>query len=121
MKSSVALKARMRKNWRDVSSEMYVRWRFVGSWVIWFWLARIISGSSQQDSTRRGVERGSVAIRGFIVDQPVSDGFTNQCRLARATIRLWAREDDQTHLLGVSQMAGKSMRVGRRIFNIVKG
>jgi len=88
----------MRKNWSDVSSEMYVRWRFAGSWVMWFWLARIISGSSQQESTRRGVESGSVAISGFIVDQPVSDEHINQCRLARAIIRLWPREDGQTHL-----------------------
>lgn len=40
---------------------MYSRWRFSGSGAIWFWLAKIIRGRSQQDKTRRGVERASVA------------------------------------------------------------
>jgi len=40
---------------------------------MWFWLARIISGRSQQERIRRGVDRGSVAIKGFIKDHPVSE------------------------------------------------
>lgn len=43
-------------------------------WLVWFWLARIIRGSNQQDSTRRGVERGSVAVNVPRNVHPVSDG-----------------------------------------------
>jgi len=85
---------------------------------MWFWLARIISGRSQQERTSRGVDRGSVAMRGFIRDQPVSDVCMSQCKLASAIMRLWPKEDVQTHLKGVSQIVGKSMRVGIRIFSI---
>lgn len=59
---SVAPKARIRKICRDVKRVMYIRWRLIGSGAVWFWLARIIRGRSQQVSTRRGVERGSVAM-----------------------------------------------------------
>ena len=52
----------MRKNCRDVSRVMYIRWRLMGSRAVWFWLARIISGKSQQVRTKRGVDRGSVAM-----------------------------------------------------------
>lgn len=41
--------------------------------MVWFWLARIIKGRSQQERIRRGVERGSVARRGLRRDQPVSE------------------------------------------------
>jgi len=34
----------------------------MGSEAVWFWLARIIRGRSQQVRTKRGVERGSVAM-----------------------------------------------------------
>lgn len=64
----------MRKIWRDVSSVIYIRCRLMGSGEMWFWLARIISGRSQQVRTRRGVESGSVAMYWFINDQPVSAG-----------------------------------------------
>ena len=36
--------------------EMKIRLRGRGSCCRWFWLAMIMSGSSQQDSTRRGDE-----------------------------------------------------------------
>lgn len=62
MMISVAPKARIRKNCRDVMSEMYIRCRLIGSRAVWFWLARIIRGNSQQVRTKRGVESGSVAI-----------------------------------------------------------
>jgi len=45
---------------------------------MWFWLARIIRGRSQQLRTRRGVDKGSVAMRGFREDQPVSEGRASQ-------------------------------------------
>lgn len=57
----MAPNAMIRKIWRDVRREMYSRWRFSGSGVMWFWLAKIINGRSQHDNTRRGVERASVA------------------------------------------------------------
>lgn len=86
--TSVALKAKIRKNCKDTRREMKTRWRLLGSWAVWFWLARIIRGRSQQVSTKRGVERGSVAINKLRVDQPVSAGFFNQVRLTSAIIRL---------------------------------
>lgn len=45
-----------------MSSVIYIRCRLMGSEEVWFWLARIIRGRSQQVRVRRGVERGSVAI-----------------------------------------------------------
>lgn len=88
---------------------------------MWFWLARIISGRSQQERIRRGVDRGSVAIRGFIKDHPVSEVWVSQWKLARAIIRLCARGAGHTHLGGASQIKGNIISVGRRIFNIVEG
>lgn len=58
----MALKARIRKICKDVSSVMYIRCRLVGSEDVWCWLARIIKGRSQQVRASRGVERGSVAM-----------------------------------------------------------
>lgn len=55
---------------------------------MWFWLARIIKGRSQQVRTRRGVERGSVAIYWFMNDQPVSVDILNRVRLISAMSRL---------------------------------
>lgn len=62
MMISVALNARIRKNCREVSRVIYIRWRLIGSWAVWFWLARIINGRSQQVRTSRGVDNGSVAM-----------------------------------------------------------
>jgi len=45
---------------------------------MWFWLARIISGRSQHDKIRRGVDNGSVAMRGLISDHPVSEVWVSQ-------------------------------------------
>lgn len=42
--------------WTIIRVEMNVRFRGRGSPWRWFWLAMIISGRSQQDSTRRGEE-----------------------------------------------------------------
>ena len=70
--------------------------------------------------TKRGVDRGSVAINGLTVDQPVSMVFFSQERLKSAIIILWARVVGQSHLEGVSQAVGTSMRVGTRIFSIVE-
>ena len=67
---------------------MYIRCRPAGSEEVWFWLARIIRGRSQQVRANSGVERGSVAMYIFIQDQPVSVGELNQARLANAIIRL---------------------------------
>lgn len=118
---SVALNAKMRKNWREVRSEMYIRWRFRGSRDMWFWLARIISGSNQQVRTSRGVERVSVAIYRLRVVQPVSERFFSQVRLNNAIVRLCIRAVGQSHLGGTSQIVGINIRVGMRIFSIVVG
>ena len=60
MITSVALKAMIRKDWSRTMRVMYVRWRWRGSEDMWFWLAKIIKGRSQQERIRRGVDRGSV-------------------------------------------------------------
>jgi len=121
MKISVAPKARIRKNWREVRREMYVRCRLSGSWAMWFWLARVISGRSQQERIRRGVDKGSAAISGFMKDHPVSEEWVSQCRLTRAMIRLCVRDVGHSHLGGASQIVGNNIIVGRRIFSIVGG
>lgn len=93
----------------------------MGSWAIWCWLAKIIRGSNQQVRIRRGVDKGSVPIRGFNMAHPFSEVFFSQCRLIKAMIVLWAREAGQSHLLGSSQAVGRSTRVGIKIFSIGEG
>lgn len=110
-----------RKTCRDVRRVMYIRWRFKGSEDRWFWLARIISGRSQQVRTRRGDDKGSVAIWGVKKAHPVSAVFLNQVKLARAISRLCSRADGQSHLAGVAQIVGTSIRVGVRTINIEGG
>lgn len=61
---SVAPKAMIKNVCNATNKEMYVRWRFKGSVLKWFWLAKIISGRSQHVSTRSGVDRASVPIVG---------------------------------------------------------
>lgn len=117
----MAPNAIIRNTCRDVNRLMYVRWRLTGSSAVWLWLAKIIRGSSQQVRTRRGVERGSVAMKGVRQDQPVSDVFFSQVRLANAMIRLWERVIGHNHLAGASQAVGRSIRVGISIFSIVRG
>lgn len=70
---------------------------------------------------RRGVDRGSVAMSGFMRDHPVSDECISQCRLTRAMIRPWAREEGHSHLGGASQIVGNSISVGRSTFSIARG
>lgn len=70
-------------------------------------------------STRRGVERGSVATRVPMEDQPVSTMFFNQIRLAKAITRLWDSVKGQSHLGGASHVVGISINVGIKIFSIV--
>lgn len=86
---------------------------------MWFWLARIISGRSQQDRTRRGLDKGSVPIRQERLVQPVFSGFFIQSRLIVAIRRLLSVVACQVHFEGDSQATGISIRVGRRIFSIV--
>ena len=52
----------MRKICRDVRRVIYIRGRLIGSRAVWFWLAKIIRGRSQQVRTSRGVDRRSVAM-----------------------------------------------------------
>jgi len=117
----VALKARIKKICRDVSKVIYIRWRLIGSKAVWFWLAKIISGKSQQVRTRRGVDKGSVAIYWLREVQPVSDRLSSQVRLASAIMRLWARVVGHSHFAGTIQVVGTSISVGIRIFSIVVG
>ena len=88
---------------------------------MWCWLARIIRGRSQQERTRRGADKGSVAIRGLVRDQPVSEVRASQWRLITARVILWARDEGHNHLGGVSQTSGSNVSVGIRIFSIVRG
>lgn len=57
----------------------------------------------------------------FEAVQPVSVFHLSQLRLIIAINKLWDVEVVQSHFAGVNQIVGKSMIVGRRIFNIVEG
>lgn len=78
-------------------------------------------GKSQQVRTRRGVERGSVAMSAFSEDQPASVVYLSQVRLTSAIVKLWARVVGHSHLEGASQVVGRSISVGSKIFSIVGG
>lgn len=80
-----------------------------------------MSGSNQQVSTRRGVDRGSVAMQKLRVDQPVSAGWVSQERLINAISRLCTRAEGHTHFAGAIQVVGISIRVGTKTFSIVGG
>lgn len=67
------------------------------------------------------MDRGSVAMKGFIKDQPVSEVRISQCRLTSAIMSPWVRDEGHSHLGGVSQIVGNSISVGRSTFSIVGG
>lgn len=96
--TSIEAKARIRKACREIRSVMYIRWRLIGSWARWFWLARIIIGNNQHESTKRGDESGSVAMYMFNDFHPVSEIWANQVRLNMEIRRLCIRVDGQSHL-----------------------
>lgn len=116
---SVAPNAIIKKVCNEASSVIYMRCRLTGSGLMWFWLARIISGRSQHVSTRRGVDRGSVAIYVLDAVHPVSEVHFNQERLTRAIERLCAMVAVHSHLGEVSQIVGNSIMVGISTFSIV--
>lgn len=118
---SVAPNAMIRKACSEARSEMYERCRLIGSGLIWFWLARIISGSSQHVSTRRGVDRGSVARYMLEEVHPASDVHFSQVRLMKAIKRLCAVVVVHSHLGEANQIVGNSMKVGINTFSIVRG
>lgn len=60
MMSSLAENVMMSRICRHVSREMYSFLLCSVSFLMWFWLARSISGRSQVVRTRRGADRGSV-------------------------------------------------------------
>lgn len=121
MAASVAAKAKIKKNCREVRREMYIRCREAGSCVVWFWLAKIIRGSSQHERISRGVERGSVARYGLRKDRSVSEEALNHDRLMSAISRLCIRVVGHNHLMGVSQAVGINIVVGMRTFSIGGG
>lgn len=98
-----------------------MRWRLIGSEEVWFWLARIIKGRSQQVNTKRGDDKGSNPIIGFKVVHPDSVLLFSHERLNKAIKKLWARVVGQSHFGGVSQAVGMSIIEGIRIFSIVVG
>lgn len=118
---SVALNAKIRKVCREAKRVIKLRCRSAGSILMWCWLARIISGRSQQVRTSRGVDRGSVAIYKLVVVQPVSKDHLIKVKLIRAITRLWVVMLVHNHLGEESQIVGNSMMVGIRIFSIVVG
>lgn len=117
----MALKAKIKKIWRDVRRVIYIRCRLIGSRAVWFWLAKIIRGNNQQVRTRRGVDNGSVAMYRFSEVHPVSERLSSQVRLASAITRLWARVVGHSHFEGTIHVVGTSINVGMRIFSIVVG
>ena len=88
---------------------------------MWFWLAIIIKGRSQQERTSRGLDRASVAVSRLRWVHPVSHDFFIQIKLMVAINRLCTVGIFQVHFVGVNQVVGIKSRVGIRIFNIVEG
>lgn len=62
--SSVVEKARIMNGCTVIRVAVKIRFRVGGSCCRWFWLARSISGSSQQDRTSRGEDVWSAPIHG---------------------------------------------------------
>lgn len=56
-------KANRMNGWTVIRVEIKIRLRGSGSCCRWFWLAMIMSGSSQQDNTRRGDEIWSMPVQ----------------------------------------------------------
>lgn len=98
---------------------MYIRWRLTGSEVVWFWLARIIKGSSQHVRTSRGVDSGSVAIHELSEDHPVSEMFFNHDKLTKEMQKLCVKVVGHNQVGLVSQAVGISISVGIKIISIV--
>lgn len=114
----MALKARIKKNWRDAIREMYIRWRFKGSGFRWFWLAKIMSGRSQHESTKRGVDTRSVPMYVLRWVQLSSEQLFSHIKLVAAMIKLYASVKGHSHLVGLNQADGIRAKVGIRIFSI---
>lgn len=70
-------------------------------------------------STKRGVDKGSVAKYRLEAVQPVSDVHFSQERLIRAISMLCATVVDHNHFGAESQIVGNSIIVGINTFNIV--
>ena len=112
--------ARRRKGCTVIRVEMKVRFRVSGSCCRWFWLAMIMSGRSQQDSTSSGDEIWSMPVQGvrYLCGWYVG---INHCRLTVAIRRLYRVVLVHRDLGGDRRVTGRSMIVGRIIFNIVRG
>lgn len=115
----MAPNAIIRKVCSEARSVMYERCRLIGSGVMWFWLAKIINGSNQHVSTRRGVDNGSVARYMLEEVHPASDVHFSHVRLIEAIRRLCAVVVVHSHLGETSQIVGNSMIVGINTFSIV--
>lgn len=85
---------------------------------MWFWLARIISGSNQHESTRRGADNGSVAKYALEEVHPASDVHFNHIKLMKAIKRLCVPAVVHNHLGEASQIIGNIIMVGTSTFNI---
>lgn len=114
-------KARIKKTWREMRRVMYARWRLIGSEARWFWLARIMMGSNQHESTRRGADTESVAMYIFRDFHPVSEGLENQVRVSIEIRMAWAKTVGHSHLARTFQVVRISIIVGTSTFSIVGG
>lgn len=108
----------IKKDWSRTIRVIYVRWRARGSEDMWFWLARIIRGRSQHERIRRGLERESVPKYELRHIHPEAQDVLAQKRLTAAIRRLFTVAVCQIHLWFENQVAGMSIRVGTKIFNI---
>lgn len=116
----MAPNAIIRKACSEARSVIYNRCRLIGSGLMWFWLAKIIRGSSQHVSTKRGVDSGSVAKYVLEEVHPVSDVHLNHIRLMEAIRRLCAVVAVHSHLGEVNQIVGNNINVGISTFSIVE-
>lgn len=120
MMSSLAENDIISRTCRHTIREIYSFLFCSGFFLMWFWLARSISGSSQVVRIISGVDKGSAENK--MEELRLFSLFWYrrliEIRLIR---RLWAVT--LTHALSLfeSQVSGKSISVGKTIFSIVVG
>lgn len=118
MMSSFAENVMVSSTWRETNREIYSFLLYSGSFIMWFWLAISMSGSSQVVRTNRGADKGSAenTVEKLIL---FSLFCHNRLMEIRLISRLYVVMLIQTFLLLESQVRGSSINDGIMIFNIV--
>lgn len=120
MMSSLAENVMISRICRHTSRETYSFLLKSGSFLMWFWLARRVSGSSHVVNTRSGADRGSAE---NIMEKLRLFSLFCHMRLREIKLisRLWVVTLIHTFLSLESQVRGRSISDGNIIFSIVVG